>query len=134
VLLGRLVLLLTVVPLLELYFLLQLGARLGATPTLAIVIVTGLVGASLLRFQGGLALGRIRDALGAGRVPTTALVDGLLIAIAGVLLLTPGVVTDTLGLFLLIPAGRAVVRRMLRRRWDQWVRDHQVGGPGADGF
>ena len=112
----RLLLLFTVVPIVELYLLIRLGTVIGVVPTVALVIVTGALGASLARWQGLGVIGRISEDLAQGRLPTDALIDGLLILIAGALLLTPGLITDALGFFLLVPQGRAVVRKAVARR------------------
>jgi UPF0716 protein FxsA len=114
-------LLLIVVPLVELVLVLTLADVMGFTATLAIVIVTGLLGAWLLRRQGWRTLTRIRTELGGGRLPPNEILDGVLILMAGALLLTPGVLTDLAGIALLIPWTRAVFRGWLiqyvSRRW-----------------
>jgi len=107
----RLLLLFTVVPLIELFLLIKIGGVIGVVPTIAIVIGTGVLGAGLARWQGLAVLRRINDDMTAGRLPTDALIDGLLILVAAAVLLTPGLLTDTLGLVLLVPASRAVVRK-----------------------
>jgi UPF0716 protein FxsA len=109
----RLLALFTLVPLVELYLLIEIGGAIGVAPTIAIVIVTGVLGAALARWQGLGVLRRLQDDLAAGRPPTDALIDGLLIFVAGAVLLTPGLITDALGLLLLVPAGRAVVRKLV---------------------
>jgi len=107
----RLLLLFTVVPLIELFLLIKIGGVIGVVPTIAIVIGTGVLGAGLARWQGLAVLRRINDDMTAGRLPTDALIDGLLILVAAALLLTPGLLTDTVGFVLLVPASRAVVRK-----------------------
>jgi UPF0716 protein FxsA len=109
----RLLLLFTVVPLVELGLLIQLGRVIGLAPTIAIVLCTGFTGAALARWQGLATLGRVQAEMAAGRVPTGPLVDGILILAAGALLLTPGLITDSIGFLLLIPPTRAVVRRTI---------------------
>lgn len=109
----RLLLLFTLVPLVELYLLIEIGGVIGVLPTVAIVIVTGVIGAALARWQGLGVLRRLQEDLAAGRPPTDALIDGLLIFVAGAVLLTPGLITDTLGFLLLVPAGRRAVRRLV---------------------
>jgi UPF0716 protein FxsA len=109
----RLLLLFTLVPLVELYLLIEIGGAIGVAPTIAIVIVTGVIGAALARWQGLGVLRRLQDDLAAGRSPTDALIDGLLIFVAGAVLLTPGLITDALGFLLLVPAGRAAVRKLV---------------------
>ncbi len=113
--LVRLLLLFTVVPVLELMLLLELGRVVGLAPTLAIVLLTGVVGAWLARWQGLATLRTVQTEMAGGRVPAGALVDGLLILVAGALLLTPGLLTDTVGFLLLVPPTRAAVRTALTR-------------------
>jgi UPF0716 protein FxsA len=112
----RLLLLFTVVPLVELFLLVKLGTIIGIGPTVLIVVCTGVLGAWLARSQGLGVLRRITEDLNQARMPTGSLVDGLLILIAGAVLLTPGLITDSLGFFLLVPSGRALVRRAITTR------------------
>ena len=109
----RLLLLFTVVPLVELALLIQLDRAIGLAPTIAIVLLTGFAGAAIARWQGLVTLSRVRTEMAAGRAPTGPLVDGLLILVAGAVLLTPGLITDALGFALLLPPTRAAVRRWL---------------------
>ena len=114
----RLLLLFTIVPLVELFLLVKLGTVIGVGPTVLVVICTGVLGASLARWQGLGVLRRVSDDLAQGRLPADALIDGLLILIAGAVLLTPGLITDALGFMLLVPQGRALVRRMVAARME----------------
>lgn len=109
----RLLLLFTVVPLIELYLLITIGGVIGVVPTIAIVIGTGVLGAWLARWQGLAVIRRISDEMGAGRIPTDALIDGLLVLVAAAVLLTPGLLTDTAGFILLVPGSRAAVRKVV---------------------
>ena len=111
----RLLLLFTVVPLVELFLLIWLGTIIGTLSTIAIVIATGVLGAWLARREGLRTVHAIREDLGAGRMPTDRLVDGLLILVAGAVLLTPGLITDTCGFLLLVPRGRQLVRTSVAR-------------------
>jgi UPF0716 protein FxsA len=115
----RLLLLFTVVPLIELFLLVKLGTMIGIGATVLIVICTGILGAWLARWQGLGVLRRLTEDLNKGRLPADALIDGLLILIAGAVLLTPGLITDALGFLLLVPQGRAVVRRLIRARFEK---------------
>jgi UPF0716 protein FxsA len=115
----RLLLLFTVVPLVELFLLVKLGTVIGVGPTVLIVLLTGFLGALLARWQGLGVLRRLSEDLGEGRLPADALIDGLLILIAGAVLLTPGLLTDALGFFLLMPAGRRAVRRTVATRLER---------------
>lgn len=113
--LPALLLLFITIPFLELYLLLELGRRVGALPTIALTIATGVLGAALARAQGFAALRRIQRDSASGQLPAGALLEGALILVAGVLLLTPGVLTDLTGLLLLFPPARALVARGLAR-------------------
>lgn len=111
----RLFLLFTLVPLLELTLLILIGEVVGVWVTVGLVVLTGALGAALARSEGLRVLGRVREEWNRGRVPTDELLDGLLILIAGAVLLTPGLITDCLGFFLLSPPGRTLVRRAVTR-------------------
>jgi UPF0716 protein FxsA len=114
--LVRLLLLFTVVPLVELVLLLVLADRTSWQFTLALVIVTGIVGAALARYQGVRCWQRVSEQLAAGQVPGSALLDAMLILVAGALLITPGVLTDLVGFALLVPPTRRAIRQWLKRR------------------
>ena len=110
-----LLLLFTIVPFIELYLLLVIGARIGALTTIMIVILTGIVGASLARIQGFKVLRDIQLATQAGQMPGTELIHGALVLIGGLLLLTPGFLTDLFGFSLLFPPSRKIyVNRMIQ--------------------
>jgi UPF0716 protein FxsA len=104
-------LLFTVVPLVELSILVWIGRQTEWWLPILLVIATGVLGAALARWQGWQVLQRIRADAAAGRMPADALIDGFLILLAGILLVTPGVITDLFGVVLLIPPARAVVKR-----------------------
>ena len=122
----RLLLLFTIVPLVELFLLVKLGTVVGVGPTIALVIFTGVLGAWLARQQGLGVLRRLSEDLAKGRLPAEALTDGLLILIAGAVLLTRGLLTDALGFRLLVHQGRAVVRKAAVARFE---RRFKGGGP-----
>lgn len=105
-----------VVPLLELFVLLQVADVIGLPLTLLVLLAVSVAGAALVRREGTRAWRRFQEALHAGRMPTQEVVDGALLLLAGALLLTPGFVTDTVGLLLLAPPTRALVSRALRGR------------------
>jgi UPF0716 protein FxsA len=111
----RLFLLFTLIPLIELYLLIRIGELVGVWVTVGLVILTGALGAALARYEGLRVLGRVREEWRQGRVPTQDLLDGLLILIAGAVLLTPGLLTDCFGFFILSPPGRRLIRRALSR-------------------
>jgi UPF0716 protein FxsA len=110
---GRLLLLFITVPFIELVLLLKIGAKIGFTPTLGIIVVTAILGASLTRSQGRNTLQRFHKAQQEGRLPHAEVMDGLMIIIAGAVLLTPGFLTDIAGFLLLVPPVRAAVRGRL---------------------
>ena len=110
---ALLVLALLVVPLVEIYVLVQVGQVIGALPTIALLVVMSLLGAWLLRREGARTWSAFRTALGSGRVPAKEVADGALVIVGGALLLTPGFATDLFGLALVLPPSRAVFRRLL---------------------
>ena len=114
--LAPLVLLFILVPILELYVIIQVGQEIGALWTIAILVADSILGSLLLRAQGRSAWQRFNAALSAGRPPAREVLDGVLIVFGGALLLTPGFATDIAGLLLLIPPTRAVIRGVLVRR------------------
>ena len=111
-----LVLLFIVVPIAELAVIIQVGQAIGVLPTIAILIADSLLGSILMRSQSRAAWRAFNDAVRAGRVPAREALDGVLVIFGGALLLTPGFITDILGLVLLIPPTRALVRAVLVRR------------------
>lgn len=123
---GRLLLLFILVPAVELALLIEIGSRIGTLATLALIVVTGMIGASLARRQGFQIFRKVQAEVAAGRLPAGSLVDGLLILIAGALLITPGILTDAAGFLLLIPAYRGFMKRALWRRFEQAVRQRKV--------
>lgn len=112
----RLLLLFFTVPLVELYLLLQFASITNVPTTIALVILTAVLGAALARQQGVMAVWRFRQALAEGRAPTAEIADAVMIVLAAAMLLVPGLLTDLLGLALLIPASRQFIRRWLLRR------------------
>ena len=128
--LWKLFLAFTIIPVSEIYILIAIGGQIGILPSIGLVILTGIIGASLARSQGLQTLGRIRDSFQQGVVPGEELLNALLIAIAGIVLLTPGFLTDAAGLFLLIPATRTLCRGWLKRRIELVYAQRNVGnGP-----
>lgn len=109
--LPLLLLVFIVVPIAELYVILQVGGAIGVLPTIAILIADSVIGSALLRSQGRLAWRRFNAALTAGRPPAREVLDGGLVIFGGAFLITPGFITDIVGLLLLIPPTRAVIRR-----------------------
>src|SRR5215210_674515 len=122
------------VPLAELWAILTVGRAIGVGPTILVLLADSVVGAVLLRAQGRGALRRFTTALEAGRLPSREIADGLLIMLGGAFLLTPGFLTDLIGLALLVPPTRALMRRVLERgvarRMTAGGGDGQRGGFG----
>ena len=118
--LFKLFVLFVLVPLTELFLLFKLAEFTSPEATLALVILTGLVGSILARSQGFRTYVSIREELAAGRMPTDSVVDAVMIFIAGALLLTPGMLTDLFGFSLLVP----ICRRFYRAQAKRWFRDN----------
>ena len=104
-----------VVPILELWVIIEVGQVIGALPTVALLLADALIGAWLLKREGRAAWVRFRDSLGT-KVPAVEVTDGALILVGGTLLLTPGFITDIVGLALVAPPTRALFNRALRSR------------------
>jgi UPF0716 protein FxsA len=119
----RLLLLFTLVPLVELALLIWVAEKAGLGPwwTLCLVVLTGALGAALARHEGLRCLGRIRQKVAAGELPGDPLLDGLMILLAGALLITPGMLTDLLGFALLLPPFRRIVKRRLVRHFQSRI-------------
>jgi UPF0716 protein FxsA len=133
----RLLLLFTLVPAIELALLIEVGRRIGTLPTLALILLTGVVGATLARYQGVAVLRRMQEELGDGRLPAGSLLDGVIILIAAALLVTPGILTDAVGFALLIPMTRVGIRELMRRWFERALREGRANvvisfGPPRD--
>ena len=111
----------TIVPFAEIYLLIKIGAQIGALNTILIVILTGLLGASLARLEGIKTMTKVRESLNRGELPAEEMLDAMLIFVAGVVLLTPGFITDLTGLALLVPQVRFWFKRWLRKKFDEWM-------------
>lgn len=122
----KLVVAFTLIPVLELYVIIKLGAVLGALNTIIVVIVTAVAGAYLARVQGLQTMLRVRAKLNSGEMPTNDLIDAAVIFMAGVVLLTPGFITDALGILLLVPATRSVFKRWLQQKFEHWSRNTEI--------
>src|SRR3954451_17731897 len=128
-----LLLLFIVVPLLELYVILQVGDAIGVLPTIGLLIVDSVLGAMLMRSEGRRAWTRFNLAITEGRVPAREAIDGVLVVFGGALLLTPGFISDIFGLICLLPPTRALVRRFLLARFAHRMTAsmiRRVPGPG----
>ncbi len=114
--LGKLILLLIILPAVELYILLELGASIGVLNTVLIIVATGLIGTGLYKSQSYINLTKMYHATQKGWVPDIELFDHLLIIIGAVLLMSPGIITDTAGLLLLLPPTRPLIRELVKRK------------------
>lgn len=110
----RLLLLFVIIPLVEIALLIEIGSHIGTLATIALILGTGVLGASLAHRQGLEVLRRIQAKVSQGMMPDEELFDGVLILGAGILLLTPGLLTDITGIVLLVPTSRAVIKKWLR--------------------
>jgi UPF0716 protein FxsA len=126
-----LLILFIVVPIAELYVIIQVGQAIGALPTVAILLADSIIGSLLLRHQGRSAWRRFNEAMAEGRVPAREVLDGALVIFGGAFLITPGFISDFLGLLLLIPPTRAVVRRILVRIFARRFVVSAVGAAGG---
>jgi UPF0716 protein FxsA len=117
--LFKLFLCFTLIPVIELYLLIKIGTVIGGLDTILLVILTGFTGAWLARMEGMHTMIKLRTNLDQGIMPAEELIDAVIIFAAGLVLLTPGIITDVFGLLLLWPTSRNAFKRMLRRKFDQ---------------
>jgi UPF0716 protein FxsA len=110
-----LVVLFIVVPIAEIYVIIKIGGLIGILPTIALLILDALLGAALLRSQGRAVWRRFNEAIAAGRVPAREVFDGVMVIFGGALLMTPGFITDVVGLLFLIPPSRAMFRGLVSK-------------------
>jgi UPF0716 protein FxsA len=118
-----------VVPLAELYVILKVGDAIGVLPTIALLAADSVLGWMLLRAQGRAVWRRFNETLAAGGMPHREVMDGVLVIFGGAFLITPGFLTDIVGLVLLVPPTRALVRRLLVRRLGRRVTVGVAGQP-----
>jgi UPF0716 protein FxsA len=128
-----LLLLFIVVPIAELYVIIQVGEAIGALPTIAILVADSVLGTWLLRSQGRATWRNFNAALAAGRPPAREVLDGALVIFGGAFLITPGFITDLIGVVLLLPPSRALVRRTLVRNFTNRAVVRVFGRPGRPG-
>ena len=120
--LVKLLVLFIALPLAEIVLLIEIGSRIGTLATLAILVLTAVLGASLAHREGLKVLWRIQEKMAQGILPDEELIDGVLILAAGIVLLTPGLLTDAAGLLLLVPGSRLALKRWLRERFSRRIR------------
>ena len=116
----------TMVPAIEIFLFIRLGGAIGLFNTFLVVVLTGVVGAGLARWQGAETMFRIRQSLERGETPAEEMIDAGLIFVAGMVLLTLGFLTDTIGILLLWPVTRRQFKLFLRRKFDQWMASGQI--------
>lgn len=124
---GPLAALFVIVPLVEIYLIVQVGQAIGPWWTILILVLDSIAGAALLKHEGAAAWRALRDALGSYRMPARELADGALVLVGGTLLLTPGFVTDVFGFFFILPFTRPIARRALTAV----ITRKFLGGPGG---
>jgi UPF0716 protein FxsA len=133
-----LVLIFIILPIAEIYVIIKVGEAIGVLPTIALLILDSFLGAALLRSQGRAAWARFNEALARGRIPAREVFDGAMVILGGAFLITPGFISDAIGLLLLIPPSRAIFRgivaRMARRRavFALWTGRRGPGRPPGD--
>ena len=118
-------------PIVEMYLLIEVGGYIGAVPTICLVMITAVIGVALLRIQGLATLTRGVSRLNRGELPAREMVEGLLLAVAGALLLTPGFITDAVGFVLLAPPSRQLIAQRVLSRVriiDPRMNDHVLDG------
>ena len=116
----------TLIPVAEIYLLITIGGYIGAMNTVLLVIITGFSGAYLARLQGMQTMFRVRESLQAGVMPSGDLVDAVLIFMAGVVLLTPGFITDIAGILILFPPTRNYLKKLAMKKLNQWIKDQHI--------
>lgn len=118
-------LLFLLIPLTELFVLIEVGSEIGALPTILLTIATAVVGAYLMRTQGVQTMQRAQQSLAAGQVPETEMMEGTFIFLGGLLLFIPGFITDAIGfLFLIPPVRHAMVKSLIKQRAEMYRRQH----------
>jgi len=110
---AKLLILFIIIPVTELYILIEVGKKIGSLTTIGVIILTGIIGAYLVKGQGFMILRKIQNDLNEGIMPGDSLIQGAIILAGGILLLTPGFVTDIVGFIFLIPASRNIVKKYL---------------------
>jgi UPF0716 protein FxsA len=132
---------LLVVPMVEVAVIVAVGRAIGGWPTFALLLVESLIGAVIVKREGGRSWAALRDALRSGRMPSRQIADAALVLVGGTLLLTPGFVTDAVGFFVILPFTRPITRRWLEaavaRRllgpFGDWPGSGDAGNPGGGG-
>lgn len=118
-----------IIPLIELYVIISVGEEIGAFWTIILVLLTAVIGVNLLRFQGISTLTRAQMSMAKGQVPAMEMMEGMALAAAGIMLITPGFITDSIGFLLLIPGSRRAIIKFFMRR--STVRTNFSAGSGG---
>ena len=129
--LFKLFLLFTIAPAIELAILIYAGTKLGTLNTLSIVILTALAGSILVRKEGLDVLNRFRASMQQGIFPSEEIMDGAMVLVAGTLLLTPGFITDIIGLAFVVPTGRTLIKPVIKGYINRKFINIHMGGPGG---
>lgn len=122
----KLLMIFILIPLIELYFLLEISQFIGVFTTVMIIVFTGAAGVSIARRQGYQVVNNIRSNLNAGKMPTDDLISALLILIGGVTLLTPGFLTDITGFLLILPGSRDLIAALVKKYFVKYVKENKV--------
>lgn len=122
----KLLFLFIVTPLVELLLLIEIGKAIGTFEVIFLTIATGIAGAALAKSQGLFVMRRMQQEVAEGRMPTSNLMDGVMILVGGFLLLTPGVLTDAFGLFLLIPWTRTLMKKLLMKWMNHKIQKNRI--------
>jgi UPF0716 protein FxsA len=125
-----------IIPFAEIYVVIKVGSYFGAFNTVMIMILTAFLGAFLARLNGLITMLKIRESLSKGILPAEEMIDAILIFLAGIVLITPGFITDIAGLLILFPKTRVIFKRWLRKKFDEWINQHgqQSGHYGSFKF
>ncbi|MGP3779680.1 FxsA family protein [Halanaerobium saccharolyticum] len=122
----KLLMIFILVPLIELYFLLEISQFIGVFTTVMVIVFTGAAGISIARRQGYQVVSNIRTTLNQGKMPTDDLISALLILIGGVTLLTPGFLTDITGFLLILPGSRDLIAALVKKYFLKYVKENKV--------
>ncbi len=131
---GYLLLLFIALPVIELVLLLEIGRIIGVFPTVGAVILTGAAGAALARSQGFRVVSRIKNDINRGVMPGNDMLEGALVLAGGIMLLTPGFITDLAGFFALIPVTRALIAGCIRKKIKEKTMSANVTVINAEGY
>jgi len=115
----KLFLLFTIIPIAEIYLLIKIGEKIGMLNTIIIVVLTGIIGASFAKSQGGMIIGKIKNDLSQGIMPGREILEGALILAGGIMLITPGIMTDIFGFSLIFPITRIFYRKLIYKYFKQ---------------